>query len=218
MSYFQQALGNAKLAIVSLCIALCFSFLLNVVLGVLLYLAPKHMTVFVPPTIPSGGFETKANQISKAMVYSFAYSTLTHLYSWSGNGESAFLKNIEASSAYLTKPFENVLKAQAASMNAQGFLVDHSQISFGVDGQSYDPRNVKYLGHGLWLVHLSIRSVNYVNDPNANAGFGSAHVASDAETSFVLKVSQFPMISGYNTSGLVLSGFALSPKVVKVYE
>jgi hypothetical protein len=218
MSQFKQALGNAKLTILSLFIALILSFGLNLFLGVLLYKVPKNMTVFVPPHIGPAGFESKSGQISASQVYRFAYSTWTSLMSWSGNGVKALAHNIKSNNAYLTKPFQNTLKLQMKGMNNQGFLFNHSQVSMGLNGSSFNAKDVKYIGNGTWLVHLDIRSVNYVNSANANDGFGEAHVASDAETSFVFKVTKFPILKGYNTSGLVLAGFAVSPKVIKVYQ
>lgn len=218
MSMFRHSLGNAKLAILSLLLSLVLSVLLNILLGFLLYRVPTQMTVFVPPHISNQGWVGKANQINDQQVYQFAYSIWTALNSWSGNGQTAYVNNLKKNAPYLTTPFKNELKKEMASMQKQGFLYHHAQISYGVDGASFDPADVKYVGNGTWLVHLNIRTINYVMGEKENDGFGAAHVASDAETSFIFKVTKFPVIKNYNTSGLVLAGFAVSPKVVKVYQ
>ena len=218
MSRFKQSLGNAKLAILSLFIALVLSFILNLCLGFMLFKVPTNMTVFVPPQIPDGGFEGKANEISAEQVYRFAYSTWTNLNSWSNDGSKAYPAKLTENAPYLTQTFQNVLKQDMSQMNEQGFLYHHTQISYGMAGSSFDAQDVQYTGNGTWLVHLEIRTINYVESTNQNGGFGVAHVASDAETSFVFKVTRFPIVKGYNTSGLVLAGYGVQPKVVKVYN
>ena len=218
MSPFRSALANAKLAILLLLIGLLLSFILNVFLGVLLYRVPKDMTVFVPPVIGKQGLSTKAGQLSNAAVYRFTYSTWVSLMTWTGNGIKAFPKNLQANAPFISVPFQNTLKAQMAAMNSEGFLYGHSQVSFGVNGSSYDPKNVKYIGNGTYLVRLVIRTTNYVNGRQDNAGFSAAHLVRDATTSFIFKVARFPVIKGFNTSGLKLIGFAAKPKVIKIYQ
>lgn len=218
MSLFKQTLGNAKLALLSLFVALLLSFVLNIILGAFLYLVPKDMTVFVPAHIVQGGWHGKSGQINDSQVYRFTYSTWLALNSWTGNGEKAYPKNLKSNTPYLSKPFQNVLEKEMSQMKDQGFLYHHSQVSYGVNGSSFNNQDVKYIGNDTWLVHLDIRTVNYVSGNNVNEGFGADHVASDAQTSFIFKVTKFPIIPGFNTSGLVIEGYAVPPKVVKVYQ
>lgn len=218
MTAFRQALGNAQLAIGSLILALFLSFLLNLYLGYQLYRVPRHMTVFVPSNIGNNGYHTSNGKVSAEQVYQFAYGVWTSLTSWSGDGAKAFASNLSKNKPYLSVGFQNTLKSEINEMNNQGFLYNHSQVSYGVSGSAFNSKSVKYIGNSTWLVHLDIRTVNFVDSNDPNKGFGEAHKASDAETSFVFKVTRFPIIKNYNTSGLVLSGFALPPKVVKVYQ
>lgn len=217
MSPFKQSLGNAKLAIACLCVAMILSFALNIFLGVMLYSVPKNMTVFVPNRIATGGQNLKADQISNPQVYQFAYGTITNLLTWDTNASKAFPKKIKANSPYISGKFQNYLKAQGTQMQSAGFLFGHTQITYGVNGSSFNPKNVKYIGNHTWLVKLVLRSVNYVASANGD-GFAKAHVASDTATSYVLKISKFPIIKGFNETGLRIDGYAITPKQVKVYQ
>lgn len=217
MSYFKQALGNAKLAILALGFSLVLSFLLNIYLGFALFWVPKSMTVFVPPQIPGQGFHTKASQMSNSRVYAFTYYIWQSLQTWPNEGVADYKNNLKALSPYLTLGFKNTLVEDAKKQYEAGFLYKHQQLTFGVAGTAFEPRDVNYRGHGTWLVHLTMRAINSVSPPDDESGFESSHVASDAVTSFVFKVVQIP-VSQKNKWGLAMDGFASPPEQLKTLK
>lgn len=216
MTQFKQALGNAKLTILSLGFALILSFIINVFLGIALYKVPKSITVNIPPAIPESGLKVKAGAITSARVYAFTYYIWQSIQTWPNNGLEDYSNNLTNFSPYLTVDFQNVLKDEGAKMNTQGFLFQHQQMTFGIDGSSFDPKDVKYVGDGTWLVHLSMRTINAVAPPEKNQGFSESHVAMDAQTSFVFKVVRYDYAPDKNHWGLAIAGYAVPPKVVKV--
>jgi integrating conjugative element protein (TIGR03746 family) len=218
MSRFKQALGNAKLAILSLGFALVLSFSINVFLGLALFNVPKEITVNVPPVVPTTGLKLKANTISPARIYSFAYYIWQSLQTWPDNGLSDYANNLKNFSPYLTVAFQNVLKEEGKKMNDQGFLFKHQQMTFGVNGSAFNPKDVKYIGNDTWLVHLTMRTINAVAPPEAGKGFSESHVAMDAETSFIFKVVRYDYAPDKNQWGLAIAGYAVPPKVEKIHK
>jgi integrating conjugative element protein (TIGR03746 family) len=218
MSRFKQALGNAKLAILSLGFGLTLSFALNIFLGLALFNVPKQITVNVPPGIPASGMKIKANNVTPARIYAFTYYIWQSLQTWPDNGLNDYANNLKNFSPYLTVAFQNVLKEEGKKMNEQGFLFKHQQMTFGINGSSFDAKNVKYIGNGTWLVRLSMRTINAVAPPEEGKGFSESHVAMDAETSFVFKVVRYDYAPDKNLWGLAIAGFATPPKVEKIHK
>ena len=216
MSAFKQALGNAKLLFVCLTGALILSFALNIMLSVMLYNVPKNLPVFVSRGIPATGALIKPGQISKYQVYNFVNSTMLNILSWEKNGAKAFPAKINANDAYLSTVFQNELKDQVTQMQNKGFLYGHTQITFGVGGNSFNQSNVKKVD-GLWYVRLILRTKNYVRGLGEGADTKS-HLASDVVNSYVFKVSKFPVIPGFNVTGLRIDSYATAPKIIKVYR
>ena len=218
MTSFKHALGNAQLIILILLGALVLSFLCNVFFGVLLYKVPREMTVYVPPNIPQKGLYLKNDQIPDATIYRFAYQTWSNIMTWSQNGAEAFKDNLANNRLFLTNQFENSLKSEIQKINESGFLYKHTQIVMGANGGTFHPQDVKYIGNDTWLVHLDMRTINYVEGQSDTGGFSQAHVASDAENSFVFKVVRKPINQASNPIGLALAGYAAPPKIIKIYK
>ncbi|MCK4609175.1 MAG: DUF2895 family protein [Gammaproteobacteria bacterium] len=218
MSRFKHALGNAQLAIICLAFALVLSFVLNVFLGVFLFRVPNDITVNVPPAIPASGLKIKPGEINSARVYAFTYYIWQALQTWPVNGKHDYVDNIKKFAPYLTMSFQNTLKEEGKKMDEQGFLYKHQQITFGVLGSSFSPKEVRYIGNGTWLVHLRMRTINAVAPPEENKSFNESHIAMDAETSFVFKVVRYDYSPDKNHWGLAIAGYAAPPQVKKAYK
>lgn len=215
MTKFKQALGNAKLAVLALGFGLILSFGINIFLGFSLYRVPETITVNVPPVIPDSGIRLKANTITPARIYAFAYYVWQSIQTWSHDGLSDYAANLKNFSPYLTSKFQNTLKDEGKKMSTEGFLYKHQQMMFGADGNSFSPEDVKYI-NGAWLVHLNMRTINTVAPPDEEHGFSESHVAMDAETSFVFKVIKYDYAPDKNHWGLAIAGYAAEPKVIKI--
>lgn len=218
MSAYKQALGNMKLTILSLSLAFIASMLLNFYLGFCLYKVPSTESLYVPPHIPDSGLNIKTGSIDKAQVYAFTYYIWQSLQTWPINGFKDYKQNIDKFSPYLTADFQNALKNQGKQLYKQGLLYGHQQATFGANGSSYDGKNVHYLGHGAWLVHLNMRTIDRVMPSDGSSSFEGSHVARDAETSFVFKVVKTNYAPDMNHWHLAIAAFALPPKVIKRYK
>jgi integrating conjugative element protein (TIGR03746 family) len=215
---FKQALANAKLLGLALLFCFLFSMLLNGFLGFCLYSVPKKLIVYIPPHIPESGLSLKGNQTSNSQVYSFAYYVWQSIQTWPVNGSDDYKKNLDRFAPYITPDFKNVLEKEGKDLYSQGFLYGHQQAMFGASDNVYKPENVKYMGHGEWLVHLVMRTVNRVAPIDQSKAFVASHVVRDAETSYVFKVIKTNYAPDKNHWHLVIAGYGVPPEVRKIYK
>ena len=218
MSVFKQALANAKLSILLLLLCFIFSMLLNIFLGVCLYRAAKYPAVYIPPHIPDSGLVIKSGKIANSEVYAFTYYIWQSIQTWPVNGSDDYKNNLDQYAPYITPAFKNVLENEGKELYNQGFLYGHQQTMFGANGGTYSPSDVKYLGHGAWLVHLTMRTINRVAPENNSKAFESSHVVRDAQTSFVFKVVRYAYAPDKNHWQLAIAGYEVPPKVNKIYK
>ena len=218
VSAFKHALGNAKLMILSLWFAFVVSMSLNFYLGACLFKVPSTQSLYIPPHIPLSGLTLKSGQTSNSEVYAFTYYVWQSLQTWPVNGLKDYKDNIEQFSPYITPEFNNVLRAQGKQLYQSGFLYGHQQAMFGANGSLYNPNSVRYRGHGTWLVHLDMRTINRVMPANGSSAFEGSHIARDAQTSFVFKVVRTNYAPDKNHWHLAMAGFAAPPKVIKIYK
>tara|TARA_R110000868_G_scaffold266583_1_gene525841 strand:- start:59567 stop:60223 length:657 start_codon:yes stop_codon:yes gene_type:complete len=218
MSVFKHALANAKLLIIVLMLCFMCSMLLNSILGYFLYAVPNKITVYVPPRIPASGIDLKGGLPSDAEVFSFTYWTWQSLQTWPTDGYVDYKKNLNTFAPYVTPAFQLMLKKEGKTEYDAGFLHGHQQATFGASGSMYDPKNVKYIGHGTWLVHLNMRTINRVTPANGSGAFEGSHVDRDAETSYVFEVVQTNYAPNENYWHLQLAGYATQPKVIHIYK
>ena len=211
MTVFKQALANAKLLILILTGCFSASMLLSAYLGFNLYRMPHQLTVYVPRVIPEGGIVLSPGVISDAEVYAFTYYVWQALQTWQHDGGVEYTANIDKLSAYLTPDFRNTLLSEAEALSREGvFLRGHQQTTFSVEGFNAD--SVKPLSDGVWLVHLSMRTLNRVASLRHEKSFTGSKIASDAQTSFVFKVIRYQYPIAQNPWQLAISGFAVPPQ------
>lgn len=218
MSIFRQSLANAKLTILSLSLAFIASMLLNFYLGFCLLKVPSSLSLYVPPHIPDSGLKLKSGKIDKEQVYAFTYYIWQSIQTWPVNGFKDYKKNLDKYSAYLTPDFQNILKTQGNLLYKQGLLYGHQQATFGANGSAYNPKDVRYVGHGTWLVHLDMRTIDRVMPSDGSQSFEGSHVSRDAQTSFVFKVVKSDYASDKNHWHLAIAGYALAPKIIRVFK
>ena len=218
MSVYKQAFANMKLGALILFFCLMMSMALNFALGYWLYVTPKEQSIYVPPQIPTTGLTLKQKTISGSEVYAFAFYVWQSIQTWPVNGADDYKNNLAKYGVYLTPEFKNVLEREGKQMYNQGFLFDHQQGTFGDAGTSYSKKNVKYIGHGTWLIHLVMRTINRVSPANQGKAFAQSHVVRDAVTSFVFKVVQTKASPDFNPWGLAIAGYAVPPKEIKNFK
>ncbi len=218
MSIFKQALANAKISILLLLFCFVLSMFLNIFLGICLYRVPKKESIYIPPHIPNSGLTIKAGAISNSEVYAFAYYIWQAIQTWAVNGAEDYKKNLDQYAPYITPNFKNVLEQEGKALYAQGFLYGHQQMVFGAEGRTYSANSVKYIGHNTWLVHLDMRTINRIAAGDNNQAFVSSHVVRDAETNFVFKVVKYDYAPNQNHWHLAIAGYAVPPKVSKIYK
>lgn len=218
MTLFKQALANAKLIILlSLLFNLtCAAVTIYAVSG--LIAVPKTMKVIIPPTIPDAGYTTVANKVPNQSVYSFTYYVWQSLQTWRKNGGEDYANNIKDFLPYLSLDFKNELSKEANTLDSEGMLLNHQQTTFEAESGGFSQDSVKYLGNDTWLVHLLLRTVNQISTNGEDKSFAESHVVRDAVTSYVFKVHRTSQVDRNNVWGLVISGYAVSPKTVKIYQ
>lgn len=206
---FQDALANARLAIQISLIALSILFILNMGLIIGWHNAQQKITVYIPPQIPSSGLKQKANQIPTATIYSFAFYIWQNINYWPTNGSQDYKTAIEQFSPYLTPKFKNFLIRDYNERLNQGELQNRLRNLQGLNGSSFEIKDVEAVGHDTWLVHLHMRLAEHMN-MNGNA-------VKEIAIDYNLRVVGFDTNSNRNPWGLALDGFEQSPQRQQTY-
>lgn len=167
----------------------------------------SKITVHIPPRIPESGLTLTQDAIPKSTVYSFAYYAWQQLNHWPKDGMTDYKQNIATFSAYLTPGFKNTLIANYNTRLNQGELQSRERTMQGIEGSNYSPKDVITLGHDTWLVHLSMRLTETMNN--------NANVVKDVDMHYTLKVVRYDVDATRNPWGLALAGFAQGPVRIK---
>ena len=205
MVRFLNALEQAKWHIVSLygVIVLLVFICLGLILG--WHVTQTHLRINIPPQIPDNGITLNAQDIPKSTIYSFAFYIWQSINYWPKNGFVDYKKNIIDLSAYLTPKFLIYLKNDYNHRLANGEIQDRLRTMQGVSG--YDAMDVKYIGHGTWLVHLSMRLTERMDN--------TGNPVKDAQIDYSLRVVRYNVSSDKNKWGLAVDGFFEDPKRIR---
>ena len=206
---FQHALANAWLSIKILWIALGCLMLINLAMIIGWYNAQQSIRVYIPPQIPSSGLTQSANVIPISSVYSFAFYIWQGLNYWPENGMVDYKKTIEQFTPFLTPKFKQTLLQDYRDRQSHGELQDRLRHLQGVNGASFDVRDIEALGHDTWLVHLQMRLSEHMN-MNGNA-------VKEVILRYTLRVVRYDAQSKVNPWGLALDGFVENPERVQTY-
>ena len=204
---FLNALEQARRHIHSLWCVVILVVLMNV-LSVFGWLhTQSKIRIEVPPQIPESGLTITQGEISKTTIYSFAFYVWQSINHWSNNGMQDYKKQITQFSPYLTPEFKLKLIENYNNQLNQGELQDRIRIMQGMSGSEYSPDDVRYIGHGTWIVHLKMRLTEMMSS--------NAKVVKDVQMNYTLKVVRYNVDAKQNPWGLALAGFAESPARIK---
>jgi hypothetical protein len=163
LSPFQQALGNAKLAIASLSVMLGVSLFLNIMLGISLANAPKDMRVLLNQ-VPKTGLSVKYGEVAPISVYQMAQNVWESLNTWQQNAVNDAPDTIMSllKVGYITPNFSNQYTQILDEYKQQGLTDDYKLITQPMHGVLFDPDDVKPYHNG-WQVRLKMTSLFYYN-------------------------------------------------------
>ena len=208
MKRFYNQLENYKLAILILVITVSLFFISNVLLIVGWHASQNHIRVDIPPQIPQSGLSVKAGEVPTATVYSFAYYIWQNLNHWSENGGKDYAANIKQFAPYLTPRFKAFLEQDANKRYRNDETQGRLRSMQGINGSAFSKIDVEALGHGTWIVHLTMRLTERVNT--------NGNVIKDTAIAYSLRVVRYD-VGGTNLWGLALDGFSQDPQRIKTY-
>ncbi len=206
---FLNALEQAKWHILSLYVVIVFLTIISVGLMFGWHASQSSLTIHYPPEIPASGLTMKASAYPKSEVFSFAFYVWQSMNHWQKNGAKDYAANIKQFAPYLTPHFSNYLEKDFKTRFYQDELQDRLRIMQGMNGAAFNPENVMYLGHGTWLVHLTMRLTERMDSNDKPI--------KDAAIDYTLRVVKYSVDANTNKWGLALDGFAADPKRVKTF-
>jgi len=206
---FMNALEQAKWHIFSLYVIIIILFFLNLGLVIAWCSTQSNLTIHLPPEIPTSGLTMKAKAYPKSQVFAFAFYIWQSINHWPNNGAKDYQDTIKQLSPYLTPQFKHNLMEDYNTRFNQGELQDRIRMMQGMNGSAFNPKDVLYLGHGTWLVHLQMRLSEYMNT--------SANVIKDTQVMYNLRVVISQKDANQNQWGLALDGFSSTPKRLNTF-
>lgn len=203
---FQDALEQARWHIKTLYGVLILFFVVIIFLMTCWFASDTNRSVYIPPEIPIDGLTQKAGAVPVSTVYSFAYYIWQGLNNWPSNGAEDYQTAIHQFSPFLTQRFKASLIQDYNNRLNSGEIQDRVRVMQGF-GSSFDPKDVQMLGHGIWIVHLTLHLTESMN-MNGNT-------VKDIDVNYALRVVSYPINAKTNPWGLALDGFAESPVRLK---
>lgn len=204
---FLNALEQARWHIRTLWIVIVLAFIANGFSIVGWMHSQSKIQVEVPPQIPESGLTITQGEVPKTTVYSFAYYVWQSVNHWSKDGMTDYKQQITQFSPFLTPSFKLKLIQDYNNLLNQGELQDRIRLMQGMSGSDYSPDDVKYVGHGTWIVHLKMRLTEMMNS--------NAKVVKDVQMYYTLKIVRYNIDATQNPWGLAIAGFAASPARIK---
>jgi integrating conjugative element protein (TIGR03746 family) len=200
---FQNVLENYKLALLIAIGALGLFFLCNVGLMWSLHASQKDIRVFIPPNIPMSGVTMQAGEVPNESVFSFAYYIWQNVNDWSSNGAEDYKNNLTKYAPFLTPRFHAQLESDFIKRYQDGEVQERLRSLEGTNGSVYTPTDVEYVGHGTWIVHLTMHLTEHVKDTDATV--------KDVEMNYTMRVVHYDVSTVNNPWGLALDGFEAEP-------
>jgi integrating conjugative element protein (TIGR03746 family) len=204
---FLNALEQARWHIRTLWFVIAMAFLVNALAVFGWMHSQTKIKINVPPRIPESGLTITQGQVPKTTVYSFAYYVWQSINHWSINGMLNYKQQITQFSSFLTPSFKLKLVQNYNNLLNQGELQDRIRTMQGMSGSEYVPQDVKYVGHGTWIVHLKMRLTEMMSS--------NAKVVKDVQMYYTLKVVRYNVDAKQNPWGLAIAGFAANPARLK---
>jgi len=194
---YRSAQANNKAHIRSL-----WYFIL-LLLGVIAYLihswseAPDMLRVYQPPDLSTMSV-TRAGEINKPAVYSFAYYIMQQLNHWKTDGAIDYPQNIHSLSAYLTPRYQETLRDDVERRKHKQQLIQRQRTVAEVAGHTYESRRVQELGANTWIVWLDLEITETVHGMQVK----------DVQYRYPMRVVFYDVDPEINPWGLALDGLA----------
>jgi len=206
---FQNALENARLAIQILLLALGLFFVSNLFLIASWHSAQSKMQVYIPPQIPVDGMTLRSGEYPSTTVFSFAYYIWQSINNWSANGTQDYKQAIQQFSPFLTPRFKAFLIRDYNQRFNQGEIQERLRMLQGLNGTAFESKEVEYLGHDTWVVHLHMRLSEHMSI-NGNQ-------VKDVAIDYSIRVVKYNVNAKTNPWGLALDGFVENPERQQTY-
>lgn len=204
---FQDALEQARWHIKTL-YGLAGIFLLVILLLIFCWHnSDANRSVYIPPEIPVDGLTQKAGDIPAATIYSFAYYVWQNINNWPNNGAQDYSSAINQFSPFLTPRFKTSLIQDYNNRLNGGEIQDRIRAMQGLFGSAFTPQDVQSLGHGTWIVRLTMHLSESMN-MNGNT-------VKDIDVSYALRVVNYSVNAKTNPWGLALDGYEESTMRLK---
>lgn len=136
---------------------------LALVLAVGWSLAPRHLTIHVPPDLRTGSTRLWWD-VPPESVYAFGLYAWQQLHRWPTNGEEDYARNLRALAAFFSASCQATLRRDYDSRRVAGELRQRVRGLYELAGRGYsDPsvRRVRTLSDSSWAVTLDVAIDEY---------------------------------------------------------
>lgn len=165
--------------------------------------APQKLRIYLPPDLSQGAM-IKPNEIPKSTIYAFAYQIFTAINTWSNNGEKDYKENINSYKNYLSAEFKSDLLIDYSKRESEGAL-GRKRIMAGVSSMGYDPKDVKVLGNGAWIVDIKLQITETIG----------ASVVKSVFMDYPIIIAKINESIQVNPWGLIIKGYYKEPYRIK---
>ncbi|ECS7402587.1 TPA: TIGR03746 family integrating conjugative element protein [Salmonella enterica] len=205
MSRFRHALSERDNHILTLritCVALGILAALSMAGWML---APRDLTVHVPPNLRSGSTQ-KWWEVPSSTVYSFGFYIFQQLNAWPKNGDSDYPARIAQMSPYLTPGCQDFLNKDVKLRRTHDELKDRVRMVYEIPMQGYNSNSVRENSRDSWVVNLDLVADEYYH----------AVLVKRALTRYPLRVVKWEGDPERNPFGLALDCYAGTPQRLQV--
>ena len=171
---FENALGNAKLALLAGFIYSLVVTIIMIILGIALALTPGELKV--EQVNADGSVNIKIpGQHLPGFIEGFAAMKWVALTSWPENGAEDAIKALKAQKIYLTPRFIAQYEAMLKQLNKDNYLENYVVSTVAIQG---NPEKSVIKVAGGWEVELTFVSRFYYNPPSDDNSDSSGGIAS----------------------------------------
>jgi len=208
MRRYRTEIDNVRAHLRSLGVVIGLQFVVIFALWFGWSLAPKQLTVHVPPDLRSGA-TLSVNEVPDANVYAFAFYIFQQLNRWPENGAKDYGKAIFRISPYVTPRYQSELLVDLDLKGRQGELAYRVRGVQEIAGHGYEERRVDVLAPGVWVVWLDLNLVESVKGMTVK----------QTAIRYPLRVVSLAVDPEANPWGLALDGFvSTGPRRLKESE
>lgn len=200
---FLSALEQAQWHVRTLWKVVIVAFAINTMVLLGWMHAQAKIQIEIPPAVPESGLTLTEGQVPDTTIYSFAFYIWQSINHWPNDGMQDYKNQLSQFTPFLTPGFKIKLANNYNQLLNEGELQDRVRLMQGVAGSEYQPGDVKYLGHGTWIVFLDMQLTEMMN--------ANAKIVKDVNMQYALTVVRFNVDAKTNPWGLALAGFAESP-------